>query len=79
MRVKNNLHLYVYSNDWVEIHDGANSTAPIIGTQFCGSKIPNAIVSSGNEPFIKFQSDYSGEDKGYKLLVEAKSKILLIL
>ena len=42
--------------DAVEIYDGANDTAPLLG-RFTGSSIPNAVTSSGGSMYIKFYSD----------------------
>ena len=43
-------------SDWLEIHDGNSSSSPLIGQRFCGKKIPNPIVSTGNELHLQFQS-----------------------
>ena len=49
--------------DAVEIYDGTNDTAPLLG-RFTGSSIPNAVTSTGGSMYIKFYSDndlnYSG-------------------
>jgi Zn-dependent metalloprotease len=42
--------------DAVEIYDGINDSAPLLG-RFTGSTIPNAITSSGGSLFVKFYSD----------------------
>lgn len=51
--------------DYVEIFDGRDPTAPVLG-RYCGralSKVP--IRSSSNYLFIVFQSDLSREDFGF--------------
>ncbi|WP_296685827.1 CUB domain-containing protein [Flavobacterium sp.] len=49
--------------DAVEIYDGSNDSAPLLG-RFTGSSIPNAVTSTGGSMYIKFYSDnelnYSG-------------------
>jgi Zn-dependent metalloprotease len=49
--------------DAVEIYDGINDSAPLLG-RFTGSTIPNAVSSTGGSLFVKFYSDnelnYSG-------------------
>jgi Zn-dependent metalloprotease len=49
--------------DAVEIYDGINDSAPLVG-RFTGSTIPNAVTSTGGSLFVKFFSDnelnYSG-------------------
>lgn len=49
--------------DAVEIYDGTNESAPLLG-RFTGSTIPSALTSTGGSLFVKFYSDnelnYSG-------------------
>lgn len=49
--------------DAVEIYDGINDSAPLLG-RFTGKTIPNAVSSTGGSLFVKFYSDnelnYSG-------------------
>ena len=49
--------------DAVEIYDGINDSAPLLG-RFTGSTIPNAVSSTGGSLYVKFYSDnelnYSG-------------------
>jgi hypothetical protein len=42
--------------DAVEVYDGTNEKAPLLG-RFSGSTIPNSVTSSGGSMFIKFYSD----------------------
>lgn len=42
--------------DAVEVYDGTNENAPLLG-RFSGSTIPNSVTSSGGSMFIKFYSD----------------------
>ena len=57
--------------DTLKIYDGNNISAPMIGQEICGRDIPENIVSTGNQMFIRFQSDLSIQKSGFKLLAEA--------
>ena len=64
-----------YSNcdeDWLEIHDGPNVTASLVyGRKLCGNEIPDPIMSSGNEIFIRFRSNYRIQSYGYQIKITA--------
>jgi Zn-dependent metalloprotease len=51
--------------DAVEIYDGINSSAPLIG-KFTGNAIPPYITSSGGSLFIKFYSDLGDNYQGWE-------------
>jgi len=51
--------------DHVDIYDGRDVSADRIG-RFCGSQRPHEMVTSGNEIFIKFESDKSVEKLGFR-------------
>lgn len=58
------------SYDWLKIFDGANTSAPLIGT-FCGANSPGTIVAtnlSGKLTF-QFKSDASATSTGWKALI----------
>ena len=58
------------SVDWLKIHDGDNTNAPVIGnTTFCGSDAPEPLVSSGRELYIHFHSDRSVSKGGFNISV----------
>ena len=63
--------LLSYSHDWLEIHDGGDDLAPLIGERLCGDVLPDPIISSGNELFLKFHSDGTKEKIGFKIGVQA--------
>ena len=63
--------LSIFSYDWLEVRDGDNSSANLIGSKMCGSTVPTTIVSTGNALFVRFKSDYSVVKKGYKIKVTA--------
>ena len=50
--------------DFLEIRDGEDAAAPLIGT-FCGYKMPKDIKSSTNSLWIKFVSDGSVQKAGF--------------
>uniref|UniRef100_A0A8C5K7S6 Metalloendopeptidase n=1 Tax=Jaculus jaculus TaxID=51337 RepID=A0A8C5K7S6_JACJA len=51
--------------DHLEVYDGADSLASILG-RFCGSKKPDPVVASGSSLFLKFYSDASVQRKGFQ-------------
>ena len=63
-----------YRFDWIEIYDGGNSEASLIGGKMCGQNAPFPILSSSNELLIKFRSDDYVERTGYKIRAEAIGK-----
>ena len=44
------------SDDWIEIYDGGNVSATMIGNRLCGKTHPTEIASSGNEMVLKFHT-----------------------
>ena len=57
------------SNDWLEVLDGGNQSAPSIGERMCGANIPSVIDSSSNELFVRFHSDNGASSSGYRIRV----------
>ncbi|KAG7245722.1 hypothetical protein CRUP_024421, partial [Coryphaenoides rupestris] len=53
--------------DHLEAFDGDADTAAILG-RLCGSKIPEALVSTGNRMYLRFISDASVQRKGFRAL-----------
>ena len=53
--------------DWLEVRDGDNDRAPLIGSKICGTVAPNDIISSGNTLFLRFHSDNSVRRTGYRV------------
>lgn len=51
--------------DHLELYDGPDSLAPILG-RFCGSKKPDPTVASGSSLFVRFHSDASVQRKGFQ-------------
>lgn len=53
------------SYDNIEIFDGANKTAMLLG-KFCGSRKPTVIMSSSNQMYLVFYSDASVQRRGFR-------------
>nr|XP_030871259.2 tolloid-like protein 2 [Gorilla gorilla gorilla] len=51
--------------DHLEMYDGPDSLAPILG-RFCGSKKPDPTVASSSSMFLRFYSDASVQRKGFQ-------------
>nr|XP_020470999.1 cubilin [Monopterus albus] len=51
--------------DYVEVRDGRLETDPLIG-KYCGSTLPAPIVSSSNFLWIRFKSDSSVSQAGFR-------------
>ena len=45
-----------HCHDWLQIHDGRDSTAHLIG-RFCGANNPPNFVSTTNKVYMWFDSD----------------------
>ncbi|KAK9878934.1 hypothetical protein WA026_003756 [Henosepilachna vigintioctopunctata] len=52
------------SYDYVEFFDGSSTEASSMG-KYCGSKLPNLIIASGNQLYMSFKSDGSVQKKGF--------------
>ena len=50
--------------DAVEVYDGINTSAPLIG-KFTGSTLPPSVTSSGGSMYIKFYSDLAVNAQGW--------------
>lgn len=54
------------ANDKVTIYDGDDDTAPVLA-EYNGNDQPTVLTSSSNKVFVKFETDASGQDNGWKL------------
>ena len=54
----------------LNLRNGGFRSSPLIG-QFCGSTIPANIRSDSNRMYIKFRSDGSDSQKGFRLTYDA--------
>ena len=61
----------------MEIHDGPDETAPLIGRRLCGPQKPAPITSTGNMLFVRFDTDFSIVSTGYKIRAELGRSNLL--
>ncbi|MGH0142425.1 UNVERIFIED_CONTAM: hypothetical protein FKN15_048974 [Acipenser sinensis] len=55
--------------DYIEIRDGENESADLLG-KHCSNIAPPAIISSGPMLYIKFASDYAHQGAGFSLRYE---------
>ncbi|ETE57461.1 hypothetical protein L345_16823, partial [Ophiophagus hannah] len=55
--------------DFIEIRDGDNENADLLG-KHCGNIAPPTITSSGPSVYIKFTSDYARQGAGFSLRYE---------
>lgn len=55
--------------DYVEVYNGGDEHAPMLG-KFCGKIAPSPIISSGGQLLIKFVSDYETHGAGFSVRYE---------
>ncbi|KAJ8336641.1 hypothetical protein SKAU_G00378610 [Synaphobranchus kaupii] len=55
--------------DYVEVRDGKDETDQLVG-KFCGKIAPSPIISSGNQLYVKFVSDYETHGAGFSIRYE---------
>ncbi|XP_065114614.1 cubilin [Paramisgurnus dabryanus] len=55
--------------DFVEVRDGTSETGPLFG-KYCGTTLPAPILSSTNALWIRFQSDNSVAQAGFRATYE---------
>uniref|UniRef100_A0A3B4FH86 Neuropilin 1 n=1 Tax=Pundamilia nyererei TaxID=303518 RepID=A0A3B4FH86_9CICH len=55
--------------DYVEVRDGTDESGQLVG-KYCGKIAPSPVVSSGNQLFIKFVSDYETHGAGFSIRYE---------
>ena len=58
----------LFSHDWVEVRDGPDSNATLVG-KFCHNVIPETITSTGNSLYVRFVSDVALEKTGFRAVV----------
>ena len=54
-------------HDWLQIHDGRDASAHIIG-RFCGTESPPSYVSSTNKLYMWMRTDHSVAHSGFRIL-----------
>ena len=65
------MHFETASGDLVNVYDGENTSAPLIGS-YSGSGIPGDVVSTGDKLLVTFTSDGSGTAPGWLLSYTSK-------
>ena len=87
-RFVNLLFLFAYyqsnQGDWLEVYDGVDQKASLIGDRLCGNKdwashIPKVIDSTANELFIRFHSDDTTPHGGFQLKVDTGTYIHILV
>ena len=61
---------YIFRYDYVAVYDGNSMNSSRI-EKYCGSLIPEKIISSTNELFIHFRSDSSNTGRGFEIKYES--------
>ena len=56
------------------IYDGGSNTSPMFGDPYCGDSLPPSQISSSNQLFFHFHSDFFNTGTGFKLEYNATSK-----
>ena len=54
-----------YSFDFVSVRDGGTTEAPLVG-RFCGHNLPQNFLSTGNQLLIRFKTDSSISQEGFR-------------
>ncbi|KAM4534255.1 cubilin [Odontesthes bonariensis] len=62
------------SGDYLELRNGPDGSAPLLGERICGSSPPSLLQTTDSHVFINFVSDASNEASGFKLTFEAHSQ-----
>eukprot|EP00795_Rhopilema_esculentum_P014104 gene14104-5092_t len=57
------------TSDFVAIHDGMNTSAPLL-SKLCGNTLPSSILTSGRNVLIRFKSDSSGVGNGFRAVYQ---------
>ncbi|KAL1517012.1 hypothetical protein ABEB36_000833 [Hypothenemus hampei] len=64
-------HHVTCSYDFISIYNGITENSTLLGT-FCGSLVPDYVISSGNEMTVKFVSDKNNQKGGFSAKVYAE-------
>ena len=63
-----------FSFDSVKIYDGTSIQSPSLG-EYCGNSIPTSLVSTNNQLFLKFKTDFSVNGKGFMIEYSPASRL----
>ena len=61
---------FLFSYDFLYVHDGMDDSAPVINTLTGYELLNNSIASSGNGLFLHFTSDSEVRTRGFKVEYE---------
>ena len=53
-----------FEYDYLEIRNGGDATSTKLG-KYSGASLPKNIISTGNQLFVKFHSDFDRRKKGF--------------
>ena len=69
---------FLFRYDWIQFYDGKDQSGHILGCgrKWCGQNTTE-ISSTGNQIFIKFQSDADYGTSGFNISYEVGNKIYL--
>ena len=59
------------SYDWVEVRDGDNPRANLLGSKLCGSQRPGPINSTGKALYLSFHTDNTVVKNGFEIQAAA--------
>ncbi|XP_046392545.1 cubilin-like [Ischnura elegans] len=57
-------------NDYVQVRNGGSPKSPLIGL-YCGTNIPDAIISQSNQLWVFFHSNIMNQGRGFRIETEA--------
>ena len=63
-----------FSFDSVKVYDGASIQSPSLG-EYCGNSIPTSLVSTNNQLFLKFKTDFSVDGRGFMIEYSPASRL----
>ena len=63
-----------FSFDSVTIYDGTSIQSPSLG-EHCGNSIPTSLVSTSNQLFLLFKTDFSVDGKGFMIEYSPASRL----
>ena len=52
------------------MYDGSSAAARSLGGKMCGQTVPQPIVVSGNEVFIRFRTDFTVTHAGFAIQID---------
>ena len=68
------LHSVDFRGDSLTIFDGSSNTSPMLAGPYCGDSLPPSQISSSNNLFIYFHSNFYYTETGFKLEYNSTSK-----